>query len=101
MPGGMSEEIVNGSAISLGVERESTSIVILQETQVMDMVLIGWCVSVYLLLYFLLICLFVYLLIYVFIYFLFIFYLFVCLFCHLFVINLFMCRQHYVVAVSH
>ena len=95
MPSSVSEEVVNGSAKFRSRERVPALSYYHQETQVMDMVHIGWRVSVYLLFYFLLICLFIYLFVCLFIY------LFVCLFCYLSVMNLFMCRQHYVVAVSH
>ena len=65
MPIGVSEEFMNGSAKFRSRERVPALSYYHQETRVMDMVHIGWCVSVYLLFYlfanFLFICLFIYL----------------------------------------
>ena len=46
MPSSVSEEVVNGSAKFRSRERVPALSYYHQETQVMDMVYIGWCVSV-------------------------------------------------------
>ena len=70
MPSGVSEEVVNVSAKFRSRERVPALSYYHQASRVMDMVYIGWCVSVYLLylLFCLFICLFIYLFVYLFIF---------------------------------
>ena len=61
MPSSVSEEVMNGSAKVRSRDRVPALSYYHQETQVIDIVHIGYCVSVYLLFNYLLICLFIYL----------------------------------------